>query len=179
MAEPVDYSDDSIRSLEDLERKGVMLPFLGPIPYIKGGVTGGKNESQKMFAGYYQKDSQIAEAFRYLRVAINFSATPESLRTLVFTSCLPHEGKSFISHNMAISFAVDGNRTLIVDGDLRRPTIHQHFGVDRIFMMIYQRKKNVDYEPFFLQASQSEIKPFLHQAAHFISQLRIASDAVN
>ena len=126
----IDYFDDSIRSLEDLERKGVLLPFLGPIPYIKGGVTGSKNESQKMFAGYYQKDSQIAEAFRYLRVAINFSATPESLRTLVFTSCLPHEGKSFISHNMAISFAVDGNRTLIVDGDLRRPTMHRIFRID-------------------------------------------------
>lgn len=126
----IDYFDDTIRSLEDLERKGVLLPFLGPIPYIKGGVTGGKNESQKMFAGYYQKDSQIAEAFRYLRVAINFSATPESLRTLVFTSCLPHEGKSFISHNIAISFAVDGNRTLIVDGDLRRPTMHRIFRID-------------------------------------------------
>lgn len=126
----IDYFDDTIRSLEDLERKGVLLPFLGPIPYIKGGVTGGKNESHKMFAGYYQKDSQIAEAFRYLRVAINFSATPESLRTLVFTSCLPHEGKSFISHNIAISFAVDGNRTLIVDGDLRRPTMHRIFRID-------------------------------------------------
>lgn len=126
----IDYFDDSIRSLEDLERKGVLLPFLGPIPYIKGGVTGNRNESQKMFAGYYQKDSQIAEAFRYLRVAINFSATPESLRTLVFTSCLPHEGKSFISHNIAISFAVDGNRTLIVDGDLRRPTMHRIFRMD-------------------------------------------------
>ncbi len=126
----LDYFDDTIRSLEDLERKGVLLPFLGPIPYIKGGVTNGKSESTKMFAGYYQKDSQIAEAFRYLRVAINFSATPESLRMLVFTSCLPHEGKSFISHNIAISFAVDGNKTLIVDGDLRRPTMHRIFRID-------------------------------------------------
>ncbi len=125
----LDYFDDTIRSLEDLERKGVILPFLGPIPYMKGKVSNSQ-ESHKMFAGYYHKDSQIAEAFRYLRVAINFSASPESLRTLVFTSCLPHEGKSFISHNIAISFAVDGNRTLLVDGDLRRPVVHKIFRMD-------------------------------------------------
>lgn len=125
----LDYFDDTIRSLEDLERKGVALPFLGPIPYMKGKVSNSQ-ESHKMFAGYYHKDSQIAEAFRYLRVAINFSASPESLRTLVFTSCLPHEGKSFISHNIGISFAVDGNKTLLVDCDLRRPVLHKIFRID-------------------------------------------------
>lgn len=126
----LDYFDDTVKSLEDLERKGLMLPFLGPVPFVKGKMWESGEESSKMLAGYYQKNTQIAEAFRYLRVAINFSASPESLKTLVFTSCLPHEGKSFTSHNIAISFAMDGNKTLLIDGDLRRPVLHRIFRVD-------------------------------------------------
>lgn len=148
----LDYFDDTIRSLEDLERKGVVLPFLGPIPYIKGKVSNSQ-ESQKMFAGYYHKDSQIAEAFRYLRVAINFSASPESLRTLVFTSCLPHEGKSFISHNIAISFAVDGNKTLLVDGDLRRPVLHKIFRIDNASGLSNYLTSNVSLDAVLKETS--------------------------
>ena len=123
-----DYFDDTVRSVEDLERKGLSLPFLGPIPFLKGNKAW--KQDAKAITAYYQKNSELAEAFRYLRVAINFSASPESLKTLVFTSCLPHEGKSFISHNIAISFAMDGNKTLLVDADLRRPVLHSLFKAD-------------------------------------------------
>ncbi len=148
----LDYFDDTIKSLEDLERKGVSLPFLGPIPYMKGKVSSSQ-DSHKMFAGYYHKDSQIAEAFRYLRVAINFSASPESLKTLVFTSCLPHEGKSFISHNIAISFAVDGNRTLLVDGDLRRPVLHKIFRIDNASGLSNYLTSNVSLDSVLRETS--------------------------
>ena len=90
----LDYFDDTIHSLNDFERKGLVnLPFLGPIPFVKGKVV---DPEHRALAGYYAKQSNIAEAFRYLRVAINFSASPEQLKTLVLSSCLPHEGKSFV-----------------------------------------------------------------------------------
>lgn len=124
----LDYFDDTIRSLEDFERKGILLPFLGPVPYLKGKIL---DPSQRKIGNYY-KNSEVAESFRYLRVAINFSASPESLKTLAFTSCLPHEGKSFSTHNIAISFAMDGNRTLLVDADMRRPVIHTTFQMNNV-----------------------------------------------
>jgi capsular exopolysaccharide synthesis family protein len=122
-----DHFDDTIHSFDDFERKGLVLPFLGPIPLIKGAKG---DPSRKALAGYYDKASGIAESFRYLRVAVNFSSTPEALRNLVITSCLPHEGKSFCAHNIAVSLAQDGNRTLIIDGDMRRPTLDRVFKLD-------------------------------------------------
>jgi capsular exopolysaccharide synthesis family protein len=122
-----DHFDDTVHSFDDLERKGLTLPFLGPLPLIR---THKGDPSRKALAGYYDKASGIAESFRYLRVAINFSATPEALKTLVFTSCLPHEGKSFCSHNIAVSLAQDGNKTLLIDADMRRPTLDRVFKLD-------------------------------------------------
>ncbi len=123
----IDHFDDTIHSMEDLQRKGVLLPFLGPVPLLKGMQ---KSREVMMLYAKSSAKSELVEAFRYLRVAINFSATPESIKTLCLTSCLPHEGKSFVSQNMAISLASDGSRTLLVDADLRRPTCHQAFRLD-------------------------------------------------
>lgn len=123
----IDHLDDTIHSMEDLQRKGILLPFLGPVPMLKGRHK--SREAIMIYANTTEK-SELVEAFRYLRVAINFSATPESLKVLCLTSCLPHEGKSFVSQNIAISLANDGNRTLLVDADLRRPTAQQAFRLD-------------------------------------------------
>ncbi len=123
----IDHFDDTIHSMEDLQRKGILLPFLGPVPMLKGRHK--SREAVMIYANTTEK-SELVESFRYLRVAINFSATPESLKILCITSCLPHEGKSFVSQNIAISLANDGNRTLLIDADLRRPTAHQAFRLD-------------------------------------------------
>ena len=124
-----DYFDDSIHSPDDLVRKGISLAFLGPVPLLK------KEEvprQERALIAHYQRHSAIAESFRYLRVAINFSAPPEALKNLLFTSCLEHEGKSFIAHNIAVSLAQDGNRTLLIDADLRKPVAHRVFGMENL-----------------------------------------------
>ncbi len=124
----LDYFDDTIHSMEDFERRGIAnLPFLGPVPLLKEKIV---PKDKRALISYYGKSSNIAESFRYLRVAINFSAPPESLKVLMFSSCLPHEGKSFVSHNIGVSLAMDGNKTLLVDCDLRRPTLHSAFKMD-------------------------------------------------
>jgi capsular exopolysaccharide synthesis family protein len=122
----LDYFDDTIHSLEDLERKGVVLPFLGPIPMIRNQPL---DYDQKGVVVCQQEYGEITESFRYLRVAINFSAPPETLKNLILTSCIPHEGKSFINHNIAASLAIDGNKTLLIDADLRRPVVHKRFNL--------------------------------------------------
>lgn len=123
----LDYFDDTIHSMEDLERKGVVLPFLGPVALVKDKKP---NYDDQTLVVYHDRNSEITESFRYLRVAINFSAPPETLKNLILTSCLPHEGKSFINHNIAASLALDGNKTLLVDCDLRRPVVHKQFKID-------------------------------------------------
>ena len=74
--------------------------------------------------------SQAAEAYRTLRTNIQFSSLDRDLRTLLVTSAGPSEGKSTILANLAISMAESGRRVIAADGDLRRPGLHQLFGLD-------------------------------------------------
>ncbi len=138
-----DYFDDTIHSMEDLERKGVILPFLGPVALLKDKKP---NYDDKTLVVYHDRNAEITESFRYLRVAINFSAPPESLKNLILTSCLPHEGKSFINHNIAASLALDGNKTLLVDCDLRRPVVHRQFKIDNSTGLSNFLTSSVDFE---------------------------------
>ncbi len=125
----IDHFDDTIHSMEDLQRRGILLPFLGPVPMLKGKARA--REAAMLYAASSDAEkSELAESFRYLRVAINFSAPPEALKTLMLTSCVPHEGKSFVSQNIAMSLARDGNRTLLIDCDLRRPVLHRAFRLE-------------------------------------------------
>jgi succinoglycan biosynthesis transport protein ExoP len=71
--------------------------------------------------------SPQAEAFRSLRTTISLSRPGDSGRCILFTSAIPDEGKSFCSLNFAASCAQQGRRTLLIDGDLRRPTLQRVF----------------------------------------------------
>jgi capsular exopolysaccharide synthesis family protein len=74
--------------------------------------------------------SQAAEAFRTLRTNIQFSSLDEDIRTIVVTSTQPGEGKSTVVSNLAITMAQSGKKILLIDCDLRKPTIHKKLGVD-------------------------------------------------
>jgi capsular exopolysaccharide synthesis family protein len=76
--------------------------------------------------------SPPAEAYRKLRTNIIFSQSERPLRTLVLTSTEAGEGKSTTAANLAVSFAQQGIRVLLIDGDLRRPTLHRIFGITKI-----------------------------------------------
>lgn len=71
--------------------------------------------------------SVVSEQFRTLRTNINFSMPDVELKTLLFTSAVPEEGKSTISANTAIVFAQQGKKVLMVDADMRKPTAHFTF----------------------------------------------------
>lgn len=73
--------------------------------------------------------SPIAEAYRTLRTNLDFSNLDKSLRALVVTSAGPDEGKSTTLANLAVTMAQGGKRVILVDCDLRRPTLHQLFGL--------------------------------------------------
>lgn len=71
--------------------------------------------------------SIVSEQFRTVRTNINFSMPDKELKTLLFTSSSPGEGKSTSAANMAVVFAQEGKKVLLVDADMRKPTMHYTF----------------------------------------------------
>jgi capsular exopolysaccharide synthesis family protein len=75
--------------------------------------------------------SPISEAYRTLRTNLQFSKVERKLRSILITSSGPKEGKSTTAANLAIAMAQTGNRTVLIDGDLRRPVVHSIFGLEK------------------------------------------------
>jgi capsular exopolysaccharide synthesis family protein len=75
------------------------------------------------------KSSPISEQYRTIRTNIEFSAVDREIKTIVITSAGPAEGKSTTAANLAVVMAQNGNSVLLLDADLRKPTVHHTFGV--------------------------------------------------
>jgi len=130
--------DTTVRTPEQVEIVSA-LPSLGIIPLsvplsvngVRPFLTGRQTFGMELIT-YKRPQSQIAESFRSLRTSILLSGSFESRpKVLLITSALPKEGKSSTSVNLAIVLAQKGSRVLLVDGDMRRPTLHRVLGVSR------------------------------------------------
>lgn len=73
--------------------------------------------------------SPVSEVFRTLRTNIQFMNTDKKLRTLLITSTFVGEGKSWVTSNLAVTFAQTGKRVILVDADMRRGRQYAIFGV--------------------------------------------------
>lgn len=140
----IDFFDQTIKSMEDLERKGIVVPFLGHLPLLKN--KDWNKKSDTTLPVFLKSMPDLMESVRYIRVAINFSGPPDTLKTLAFISSLPHEGKSFIAGSVAVSLAADGNKTLLVDADMRRPTVHKRFRAENSVGLSNYLTSNIDFE---------------------------------
>ena len=89
---------------------------------------------------------QITEAFRTLRTNLAFLREKQDGKTMLFTSSIPAEGKSFVASNYAASLAVANKKVLLIDCDIRRPRAHESFGIkiDRGLESILTEDTNPD-----------------------------------
>jgi capsular exopolysaccharide synthesis family protein len=120
-----DYLDDRIRTKEDLERASSGLQVVGLIP----AVSTWKNHKAPYLATVSKPTSPAAEAYRTLRTSVQFLGLDRPLHTLVVTSPIKEEGKTTTLANLAIAFAKADQRAILLDCDLRRPRVHEFFGL--------------------------------------------------
>jgi succinoglycan biosynthesis transport protein ExoP len=126
----IEYLDTSVKTIDDVERT-LQAPVLGVIPQNIGLIM---NEGA---------ESPHAEAYRVLRTNILFSRKDDKLNTVVVVSAGAGEGKSTTAFNLATIFAQNGSRVLVVDSDLRRPTLHKMINVtNSIGLTNYLLKQN-------------------------------------
>lgn len=95
--------------------------------------------------------SLSAEAFRTLKINLDFFNVDNNLKTLAITSSSPGEGKSTAIANLAIAFAQAGKRVVLVDCDFRRPTVHKTFNLSNskgITDMLIAKLPNLDFTTF-------------------------------
>jgi polysaccharide biosynthesis transport protein len=111
--------DDSIKHPDEIENL-YGLPLLGLIPLVKKGKSG-------HVATLVQEDprSAFAEAYRSMRTALQFSTHEGAPKLLMVTSCGKSEGKSTSAVALAINFAQLGKKVLLIDADMRMPSIHK------------------------------------------------------
>lgn len=145
----LEYLDYSLRSPEDVESATGQLPMAviglvggrgkkrgankqqgGPGLQLSGEMPNG-SLSPALFSLHNPRDP-VSEAFRALRTNLAFSTLGKPIRSIVVTSVVPGEGKSTVAANLAVVLAQSGKRVIIVDADLRRPTLHKIFGLRNV-----------------------------------------------
>jgi succinoglycan biosynthesis transport protein ExoP len=111
----IDYMDDTVKTPEDV-RWRLKMRFLGLVPKVHG-------ERHPLLSEPVSQD--FGEAFRALRTALVANNEGETTRIVVITSAQPLEGKTTTAVNVALALAIGGARVLLVDADMRRPSIHK------------------------------------------------------
>lgn len=122
-------SDAGIVSSAELE-EAVGLPVLGAIPDFKSGRLRVAAATDTFLALRDDPEGPIAEAYRSLRANLKFVlASDPRIQVIAFTSCSQGEGKSVTNIDVALAFALGGKRVLLVDADMRRPTVARYLGL--------------------------------------------------
>ena len=116
--------DDSVRGEDELKEL-TGLPILGVIPFVSS--LKGHSRMPEMLLSVHYPHSTAAEMFRVARANFAFSRLDAPLRSLLVSSALQDEGKSTVAANLAAVFAESGKRTILVDLDLRRPSVSKVF----------------------------------------------------
>jgi len=111
----IDYLDDTVKTPEDITRR-LKLRFLGLVPSVPG-------VSHPLISGPVPHD--FGEAYRSIRTSLTSQVTGPGAKVVLVCSSQPLEGKTTTSVNIAMALAVGGSRVLLIDADMRRPSVHK------------------------------------------------------
>jgi len=120
-----EHLDDSIKNKDDFERAVPGTTVLGIIPLV----ADWKDKERSRLVSLSDPTSAAAEAYRIVRTSVQFLGLDRPVRVVQVTSPNAQEGKTTTLANLAVAFASSGLRTVAVDCDLRRPRLHEFFGV--------------------------------------------------
>lgn len=121
-----EFLDDSVKSKDDLQRVTAGVAVLGLIPVV----SAWRGRDTAYLVSIDDPNSPAAEAYRTLRTAIQFIGLEQPMRTLQVTSANPQEGKTTTLANLAVALARSGSSVAVVCCDLRRPRVHEFFGLE-------------------------------------------------
>ncbi|MGK0456091.1 MAG: capsular exopolysaccharide synthesis family protein [Zhongshania aliphaticivorans] len=121
----VAFFDDRVKSTFDIEET-IGLTLVGVISKIKNLDDSGKAQ---MVASNI--DRSVTEAFRSIYSTLKLNDKSKDAKVILTTSTIPGEGKSFVSSNLALAFASHGEKTLLLDGDLRLPSVARSLQVEK------------------------------------------------
>jgi len=119
----LEHLDDTVRS-ELIAQRAANLPVIGRLPLFAGSV------GRKFISGSEPR-SDVAEIFKVFHNHVRYAAPNAPEKCLLITSPERDEGKSFVATNLALSFALEGNKVCFVDADLRRSRMHERLDVLR------------------------------------------------
>ena len=119
----LEYLDNTIKTPDDVEEK-YNIPVLTTVSKIK-------DKTKTLYKLVLDEPSSaFAESFKSLRASIMLSSSDSPPKTILITSMAPKDGKTTIASNLAMAIAGSGSKVLIIDCDLRRPMLHQVFGLE-------------------------------------------------
>ncbi|MCM3673368.1 CpsD/CapB family tyrosine-protein kinase [Peribacillus simplex] len=116
-----------------------------------------KDEKQVNLIAHTNPKSPITEQYRLIRTNIQFSSVDKEIKTIVVTSSEPNDGKSTTAANLAIVLAQEEKKVLLVDADLRKPSVHYAFNLSNIHGLTSVLTKKMDLRKTILNSNVSNL----------------------
>jgi polysaccharide biosynthesis transport protein len=167
----VEALDTRIRSTDAIVRQ-LNLPLLARIPSPPGRLA-----HHHRIAMLEERHGPHAEAFRVLRTNLEFFNLDLQARTILVTSPMSNEGKSTTAANLAVAFARAGRHVLLVDLDLRRPTLDKFFDLRGLPGVVDVLDGDVSIDDVLIAEQSTENSPDVRGSLHVLPAGRVSSEA--